>query len=196
MTLNRVADFSPANDPRGRDHDELALLRAQDAAEQCFGPPEQILGSRNGTLTLRFPNLPGDLVATLQGLGAFVMSHGLTPAVRGGPAIVPSVIADWNGVTVIARGRVHQASLAGLEVVLAPGEPLASVRGGAVLEFLHDTLNRFPDPDEALVGLVLRCLERRHATSDGEGYRLAGLLLRGIGQSLEQQRPDAADSPT
>lgn len=186
MSVNRVADVARGTALAADSTIEDILLHAQETLEQQFGPPGQILGGRGGSLTLRFTRKPDDLPDAVRKLGASIVSEGMTPLFRGGPAIVPNVIADWRGLTLIARGHVQREQLAGIEIVLSASEPLVCARGSAVIDFLHDALDRFPDPDEALARLIARCLELRYDVAPESGHRLAARLLRGISAALEE----------
>ncbi len=187
MITNRLSDsmVSPINAvARGVDQrsDPVAdTIRVQLAVESAFGAPNQILGGKAGSLTLRYPWSGFDVVATFQRCGALVLSSGMTPIRIGGPAVVPTVVAVHGAITLIARGRVVDDQLAGLDIIMAEPGPLGSANPEVTFALLRDTLQQMPDPDEALIGFLFQILDTRFAQGSERGHQLMGRVLSALG---------------
>jgi len=185
MNVNRVEDsaISTKTNPATRDttNNLIAFLEVQHRVESRFGPPTQMLGGRHGTLTLRYDWTGQDVVHLLRNAGAVVLSSGLTPIRIGGAAIVPSVVATLQGVTVMARGRVSRDALDGIDIVLAESSPLSSSNHAAVIDFMAATLSQLPNEDEAVAALLYRMLDARFDMGQDRGDEFLGKLLRALG---------------
>lgn len=185
MTLNRVAEpavrITSNQASKDATNSLAAFLEVQDRVESRFGPPTQMLGGRHGTLTLRFDWTGQDVAHLLRDAGAVVLSSGLTPLRIGGAAIVPSVVAVLQGVTVMARGRVSRDALDGIDIVLAESSPLSSPNHAAVIEFMAATFSQLPNEDEAVAALLYRMLDARFDVDPARGDEFLGKLLRALG---------------
>lgn len=162
-------------------------IQLQEKLEAAFGTPEQILGSKTGALTLRFPYRNLDVLEAVRQSGAKVLSSGMTPTRVGGPAIVPNVVARAGSVTVIVRGRVEQDALRGLDVIIAEPNLIGSANAQAIFAFLLETIEGMPDPEEAFLGLLYHVLDTKFEESPQAGRLLLGRMLSGLGQYLEQR---------
>ena len=197
MITNRLSDSMvfPSNPiAHGVDQgsDPVAdTIRVQLAVESEFGAPTQILGGKAGSMTLRYPWSGFDVVATVQRCGALVLSSGMTPIRIGGPAVVPTVVAVHGAITLIARGRVVDDQLAGLDIIMAEPGPVGSANPEITFGLLRDTLQQMPDPDEALIGFLFQILDTRFAQDSERGHQLLGRVLSALGDYVRSGLPSA-----
>ena len=199
MKTNRLHDSMPSLlSAHGADRPSNPVedtLRVQLAIEAEFGEPSQILGSKGGSLTLRY-QWPGlDIVASIRRCGALVLSNGMTPIRIGGPAVVPTVVALHGAITLIARGRVVGDQLAGLDIIMAEPGPVGSTNPEITFALLRDTLQQMPDPDEALIGFLFQVLDSRFNHSSSGGHQLLGRVLSALGEYVRSGLASRAEGP-